>query len=226
MVKIPKETDSIVNLSGGFECLAALWYAINKGYKPVCLALYNPNAKGRFADAELRAAKLQAKYFKVPLVVDDKSSLPQETDVNNYSVLQGQSAIAMLIQGNRHIKFKWHIWGANADDSFRQRLQLRYPLRAMMAGRSRSLDLHGLNPRHLLSAPISLFPFEWMTKSEMVSLIMKDNPGILEMVWTCSGDFTDEGPCGVCTKCLEWKYAKHVAAKSLYKVQEGKYEIY
>ena len=221
MVKIPQDTDCIVNLSGGFECLAALWYAINKGYKPVCLALYNPNAKGRFA-----AAKLQAKYFKVPLVVDDKSSLPQETDVNNYSVLQGQSAIAMLIQGNRHIKFKWHIWGANADDSFRQRLQLRYPLRAMMAGRSRSLDLHGLNPRHLLSAPISLFPFEWMTKSEMVSLIMKDNPGILEMVWTCSGDFTDEGPCGVCTKCLEWKYAKHVAAKSLYKVQEGKYEIY
>ena len=45
------------------------------------------------ADAELEAAKLQAKYFKV-LVVDDKSSLPQETDVNNYSVLQGQSAIA------------------------------------------------------------------------------------------------------------------------------------
>ena len=225
MVKIPEDTDTIVNLSGGFECLAALWYAKKKGYKPVCLALYNPNAKGRFADAELEAAKLQAKYFKVPLVVDDKSSLPQETDVNNYSVLQGQSAIAMLIQGNRHINFKWHIWGANADDSFRQRLQLRYPLRAMMAGRSRSLDLHGLHPKHLITAPVSLFPFEWMTKSEMVSLIMKDNPRILELVWTCSGEFTDDKPCGVCTKCLEWKYAKHVAKKSLHKVQEGKYEI-
>ena len=52
MVKIPKETDSIVNLSGGFECLSALWYAMKKGYKPVGLALYNPNAKGKFADAE------------------------------------------------------------------------------------------------------------------------------------------------------------------------------
>lgn len=225
MVKIPEDTDTIINLSGGFECLAALWYAKNKGYKPVCLALYNPNAKGRFADAELKAAKLQAKYFKVPLIVDDKSSLPQETNVNNYPVLQHQSAVAMLIQGNRHIQFKWHIWGANADDSFRQRLQLRYPLRAMMAGRSRTLDLHGLHPSHLLSAPISLFPFEWMTKSEMVSLIMKDNPRILELVWTCSGEFTDDKPCGVCTKCLEWKYAKHVAKKSLHKVQEGKYEI-
>ena len=63
MVKIPEDTDTIVNLSGGFECLAALWYAKKKGYKPVCLALYNPNAKGRFADAELEAAKLQAKYI-------------------------------------------------------------------------------------------------------------------------------------------------------------------
>ena len=85
-----------------------------------------------------------------------------------------------------------------------------------MAGESRSLDLHGLHPRHLLSAPVSLFPFEWMTKSEMVSLIMKDHPQILDMVWTCSRDFTDEGPCGVCTKCLEW-VCKHVAKKSLYK---------
>ena len=225
MVKIPKETDSIVNLSGGFECLAALWYAKKKGYKPVCLALYNPNAKGKFADAELRAAQKQANYFNIPLIVDNKSSLPQETNINNYSVLQGQSAIAMLIQGNRQINFKWHIWGANADDSFRQRLQLRYPLRAMMAGRSRSLDLHGLQPHHVIQAPVSLFPFEWMTKSEVVSLLMKDNPSLLDLVWTCSGDFKDDIPCGVCTKCLEWKYAKHVAKKSVYKVQEGKHEI-
>ena len=225
MVKIPKETDSIVNLSGGFECLAALWYAKKKGYNPVCLALYNPNAKGKFADAELRAAQKQAEYFDVPLIVDDKSSLPQETNVGNYSVLQGQSAIAMLIQGNRQINFKWHIWGANADDSLRQRLQLRYPMRAMMSGRSRSLDLHGLKSHHIINAPISLFPFEWLTKSEMVSLIMKDNPNILDLVWSCSGDFKDDIPCGVCIKCLEWKYAKHVAKKSIYKVQEGKHEI-
>ena len=50
-------------------------------------------------------------------------------------------------------------------------------------------------------------------------------PSLLDLVWTCSGDFKDDIPCGVCTKCLEWKYAKHVAKKSVYKVQEGKYEI-
>ena len=54
---------------------------------------------------------------------------------------------------------------------------------------------------------------------------MKDNPSLLDLVWTCSGDFKDDIPCGVCTKCLEWKYAKHVAKKSVYKVQEGKHEI-
>ena len=97
MVKIPKETDSIVNLSGGFECLAALWYAKKKGYNPVCLALYNPNAKGKFADAELKAAQKQAEYFDVPLIVDDKSSLPQEKIIEVISCKQRIRACA----GNR-----------------------------------------------------------------------------------------------------------------------------
>ena len=58
----PEDTDTIVNLSGGFECLAALWYAKEKGYKPVCLALYNPNAKGKL-QMELKAAKITGKIF-------------------------------------------------------------------------------------------------------------------------------------------------------------------
>ena len=61
------ENDCIVNLSGGFECLAALWYAKEKGFNPICLHLYNPNAKGKFAQAELSAAQKQADYFKVDL---------------------------------------------------------------------------------------------------------------------------------------------------------------
>ena len=195
------------------------------GRSPAMTALPDVKMLNEMSKTTIKAAQKQADYFNIPLIVYNKSSLPQETNINNYSVLQGQSAIAMLIQGNRQINFKWHIWGANADDSFRQRLQLRYPLRAMMAGRSRSLDLHGLQPHHVIQAPVSLFPFEWMTKSEVVSLLMKDNPSLLDLVWTCSGDFKDDIPCGVCTKCLEWKYAKHVAKKSVYKVQEGKHEI-
>ncbi len=85
MVKIPEDTDTIVNLSGGFECLAALWYAKKKGYKPVCLALYNPNAKGRFADAELEAAKLQAKSFGVTIAGSEILGLIPENSMKNCS---------------------------------------------------------------------------------------------------------------------------------------------
>ena len=217
---VNQKTDCIVNLSGGFECLSALWYAKEKGFNPICLHLYNPNAKGKFAQAELKAAQRQADYFSVNLIVDE-STIPQESNKNNYPVLQHQSAIAQLIQGNPRIKFKYIIWGANADDSFRQRLQLRYPFRAMKAGISRQLDLHGLQPKEFLNTPMNLFPFEWLSKSEVVAIIHRANKQLLDLVWTCSGEFENNTPCGKCTKCLEWKYARHVAWKSQLKQQEG-----
>ena len=217
---VDRKINCIVNLSGGFECLAALWYAKEKGFNPVCLHLYNPNAKGKFAQAELSAAQKQADYFKVDLIVDE-STIPQESNKNNYPVLQHQSAIAQLIQGNPRTKFKYIIWGANADDSFRQRLQLRYPFRAMKAGISRQLDLHGLESKEFLKTPINLFPFEWLSKSEVVAIIHRANKELLDLVWTCSGEFENDTPCGKCTKCLEWKYARHVAWKSQLKQQEG-----
>ena len=37
--KIRDDVDAIVNLSGGLECAAALWYAVEKGYNPVALHL-------------------------------------------------------------------------------------------------------------------------------------------------------------------------------------------
>ena len=211
-------TNCIVNLSGGFECLAALWYAKKRGWNPVALALFNPEAK-KFAVQELHAAKIQADYFGVELIVDE-STVPQESNSNNYPVLQHQSAVAQLIQGNPSIKFEYIIWGANADDSFRQRLQLRYPFRAMMAGRSRSLDLHGLQVHDFMPCPMNLFPFEWMSKSEMVSLIRKADEKLLDLVFSCNNPKGNE-MCGECTKCQEWKYSKHVAWKSQFKQQEG-----
>ena len=55
MVKIPEDTDTIVNLSGG---LSPCRFVVckEKGYKPVCLALYNPNAKG---NSQMQNLKLQ-----------------------------------------------------------------------------------------------------------------------------------------------------------------------
>ena len=91
----------------------------------------------------------------------------------------------------------------------------------MKAGMSRQLDLHGLQPKEVLNCPINLFPFEWLTKSEAVAILHRANKELLDLVWTCNGEFKDDTPCGKCTKCLEWKYAKHVAWKSQLKQQEG-----
>ncbi len=222
-----RKVNCLVLLSGGLDCAAALWYAKRKGWNPLCLHLYNPNIIKQ-AEPELAHAQLQADFFNVELVIDDKSSLPQETKENMYSVLQGMSAIAMIIQGNKDINFQYIIWGANADDSFRQRLQLRYPLRALAAGQSHQLEVHGVKPRHIVQAPLNVFPFEYLYKSEIISMITQDKPELLDIVWGCSGEYKVEKgfeyiPCGKCTKCLEFNYAKHTAKKSLFKKQEGKW---
>ena len=87
------DVDSIVNLSGGLECAAALWYAKAKGYNPVALHLYN-KVWGESADAQLEAAQKQADLMKVRLLVDE-ANMPQDWKVNNYPVLQHQSAICI-----------------------------------------------------------------------------------------------------------------------------------
>ena len=60
-----------------------------------------------------------------------------------------------------------------------------------------------------------------VNNSEVVAILHRANKDLLDLVWTCSGDFKDNIPCGKCTKCLEWKYARHVAWKSQLKQQEG-----
>ena len=212
------DVDSIVNLSGGLECAAALWYAKAKGYNPVALHLYN-KAWGESADAQLEAAQKQADLMKVRLLVDE-ANMPQDWNGLNYPVLQHQSAICTLIQGNRKIKWKAIIWGANSDDSFKQRLQLKFPFRALACGWSKTLDPHGIHPRHVLRLPINLFPFEWMQKSEIVAALIQAKPDLLELVHSCIKTINKK-PCEVCTKCIELTYAKRVAMKSVNKRQEG-----
>ena len=38
---VPKDADSIVNVSGGIECFASLWWAKENGLNPVALHLYD-----------------------------------------------------------------------------------------------------------------------------------------------------------------------------------------
>ena len=220
--EIKSNVDSVVNLSGGLECAAALWYAVAKGYNPVALHLYNKEGWGNVADAQLKAAHKQANFMKVRLLVDE-ANMPQNHRIHNYPVLQHQSAISTLIVGNPKIKWKAIIWGANADDSWQQRLQLKFPFRSLACGWSKTLDPHGLKPHHVLKLPTNVFPFEWMQKSEIVAMLIQAKPELLDMIWSCTGKIVDNKPCGVCTKCIELSYARKVAWKSVYKRQEGNF---
>ena len=229
MESLDKSINTIVNVSGGAECFAALWWAKEKGLKAVGLHLYNNPHNELHREAQLRYAQKQCDFFKFPLVVD-KNTLPQELPVG-LAVHQHMSAATTLIIGNPR-KWKYLVWGANADDSFQQRLQLRYPIRAYFAQKSFQLDMHGVNAGVVMNAPINIFPFETLHKSEIVSLIAKNLWDFAkDNIWYCyprKGDVekTEDGykPCGACNKCIEWQQAVQVANRSVFKQQEGTFK--
>ena len=230
MAGLDKSIDTIVNVSGGAECFAALWWAKERGLKAVGLHLYNNPNNELAKDAQLYYAQKQCDFFNFPLVVD-RNELPQEVTLP-LAVNQHISAAATLLLGNPR-KWKYLVWGANAEDSFQQRLQLRYPIRAYFAQRSYQLDMHGVAASTVLEAPINIFPFETLHKSEVLSLLAKNLWDFAkESIWYCEdnlgnikhnpdGSYT---PCGNCSKCIEWKHAVQVANQSVYKQQEGTFK--
>lgn len=237
MEGLDKSINSIVNVSGGLECFAALWWAKENGLKPVGLHLYNNPHNHPAKDAQLHYAQKQCDFFNIPLVVD-RNELPQEVTLA-LAVNQHMSAAATLLIGNPSNHWKYLVWGANAEDSFQQRLQLRFPVRAYLAQMSYQLDLHGVTAEHIMNAPINIFPYETLYKSEVVSMIAKNLWHFAkDNIWYCyppdrkleqvakikknkDGSYT---PCGECIKCTEWKHAVQVANKSVFKQQEGTFK--
>ena len=91
---LDKSIDTIVNVSGGAECFAALWWAKEKQLKVVGLHLYNNPTNNPAVEAQLYYAQKQCDYFGYELVVD-RTDLPME-----YApppVNQHMSAVAMLL---------------------------------------------------------------------------------------------------------------------------------
>ena len=237
MEGLDKSINSIVNVSGGAECFAALWWAKENGLKPVGLHLYNNPHNHPAKDAQLHYAQKQCDFFKIPLVVD-RNELPQDVTLA-LAVNQHMSAAATLLLGNPDNDWKDLVWGANAEDSFAQRLQLRFPIRAYLAQKSYQLDLHGVSAQDVMFAPINIFPYETLYKSEVVSMIAKNLWDFAKHnIWYCyppdrktelvkkikkkeDGGYI---PCGECIKCIEWKHAVQVANKSVYKQQEGTFK--
>lgn len=216
------DRDTILTVSGGFECLAALWWSINKGYKPVGVFLRNNYFRKESLDSSQYWAEKQCEYFGIPLVVDE-INIPQSNRISN-AVFQWQSALLHLLAGNKDVNWKYIVWGANSEDSFRQRTQLRYPIKMVQMYQSDAIDAHGILKKAFLNSPINLFPFEHLTKSEVVALIGRYDKELLKLSYSCVKGYKilDEWKmCEKCEKCAEWKLAKQIAGQAKFKVQEG-----
>jgi len=216
------DRDTIVTVSGGFECLAALWWSVNKGYKPVGVFLRNNRYRKESLDSSQYWAEQQCKHFGIPFIVDE-ISIPQSNKISN-AVFQWQSALLHLLAGNKDVNWKYIVWGANSEDSFRQRTQLRYPIKMVQMYQSDAIDAHGIHKKILLNSPINLFPFEHLTKSEIVGIIGRIEPEILKLSYSCTRGYKilDEWRmCEKCEKCAEWKLAKQIAEQAKFKIQEG-----
>lgn len=215
------DRDTIVTVSGGFECLAALWWSVNKGLKPVGVHLKN-NVHGNTAKASEYWARKQCEYFNVPLIVDE-IEIPQKNAIK-VAVFQWQSAILHLLAGNEKVDWKYIVWGANSEDSFRQRVQLRYPSKMIQMYQSDAIDAHGIHKKVLLNSPINLFPFEHLTKSEVVGIIGRIEPKTLDLAFSCVRGYQlleEWKMCEKCNKCTEWQLAKQIAGQAKFRVQEG-----
>ena len=223
-----RNVDTLVTVSGGMECAAALLWSLKKGLKPVGVHLFNKNKD--FAEADLFFAQKQCDLLGVRLIVDEVD-LPRSKPIT--AVFQWQTACSTLVVANPHIEWKYCVWGSNSEDSWKQRQALRYTSMIQACEYAGSLDRHGLNMKSLTRIPVNIFPYEFLTKSEIASILYRENKELANLVWSCGGfqkikihkiDKTILGyvPCGKCSKCLERKAAIQVAKQAKFRVQEGK----
>ena len=251
-IKVPKQenqtlksTDDIVNainnadprtntympLSAGVESTAALIYAQrDPDMHPFCVYWYEQRY-GLFADAMAFYTQKQAEYFNLPYGNDKSmlSALPHTREIP--IIVSGLSSFMSGVLGAPGgIKFRWFMMGANAEDDMRMRLQFREYRKIMALYASDCLDGTGVQLSAAREVPEVRNPLEFLTKSEMYALIMREEPKMLELMWTCilpKGAIKKDGkiigyePCKVCYKCQELEQAKKTAADGVFRYQEG-----
>ena len=90
-----RNVDTLVTVSGGMECAAALLWSLKKGLKPVGVHLFNKNKD--FAEADLFFAQKQCDLLGVRLIVDEVD-LPRSKPIT--AVFQWQTACSTLVVMN------------------------------------------------------------------------------------------------------------------------------
>jgi len=227
------DCNTYMPLSAGIESTAALLYAVrDPDMKPFCVHWYEQRY-GLFADAMSFYTQKQAEYFNLPYGNDKSmlSMLPHTKDVP--IIVSGLSSFMTVCLGQPGgIKFKWFMMGANAEDDMRMRLQFREYRKIMATYASDVLDGSGVDLKKVIEdIPQVVNPLDFLTKSEMYALIIREEPGILDTIWSCivpkgvlkdnEGNITGYVPCEQCYKCAELEQAKKTAADAVFRYQEG-----
>jgi len=232
IAKADPRTNTYMPVSAGIESTAALVYAArDPELHPFCVHWYEQRY-GLFADAMAFYTQKQAEFFKLPYGNDKSmlSMLPHTREVP--IIVSGLSAFMTVVLGQPGgIKFKWFMMGANAEDDMRMRLQFREYRKIMALYSSDVLDGSGVDLKEVRQVPQILNPLDFLTKSEMYALIIRECPEMLDMVWTCfqpkgtlkgkDGKITGYIPCNTCYKCAELEQAKKTAADAVFRYQEG-----
>ena len=224
-------TNTYMPLSAGVESTAALLYAVrDPDLHPFCVYWYEQRY-GMFSDAMAFYTQKQAEYFNLPYG-NDKSMLSLLQHTREVPIIvSGLSSFMSVVLGQPNgIKFKWFMMGANAEDDMRMRLQFREYRKIMALFASDVLDGSGVALWAARETPQVMNPLDFLTKSEMYALIIREEPKLAEMMWTCivpKGEIRKNGKlvgyeaCNTCYKCLELNQAKKTAADAVFRYQEG-----
>ena len=221
--------NSLVYSGGGVESAAALAYAVSKGYNPAVVTIQQSNTPP--VQKMIEAAKQQAEYFSVPIHIAKHNEPIAEPGKFNISDAGGADVTVRLILGNPQWDIKWLFTGTNAEDSLQQRVQTRYMLRLLAARWGGQYELAGMKWKVFKNLPQWVFPFECLTKAEIIGMLMMEYPELMNMTWTChypkrrvkmgDGGAGQLYPCGKCDKCIEYTGAFNTAKRALKRVQEG-----
>ena len=179
-------TNTYMPVSAGIESTAALLYAIrDPDLHPFCVHWYEQRY-GLFADAMAFYTQKQAEMFDLPYGNDMSmlSTLPNEKEVP--IIVSGLSSFMSVVLGQPGgFKLKWFMMGANAEDDMRMRLQFREYRKIMATYASDVLDGSGVSLDAVRDIPQVINPLDFLTKSEMYALIIREEPRLLDTIWTC-----------------------------------------
>jgi len=230
MNNLPPDTNTYLPMSGGTESLANLIYCKHDPDMVIFAGHWYMPQAGEFGEAMRWYSQAQAEYFNVPFGWD-ASSIPVGAGGVVSPIITAMSSFMTNILTFSQYPWRWFIISGSAEDDMRWRLQMREYRKIMANYMSDCLDSSGVSLDALVKTPEIRNPMEFMTKAELLALIMREEPEAVNLIWTCSnpqgkikvdGEMKGYAPCGKCFKCVELANAKKHAADAVFRYQEGK----